>query len=295
MLRQQRDVRAGRRGELGLTDRHRRRHHGAAASPQRPHGPAARRFDLAPPLGGDEWAGPGESRVGYGEYNQRHLMNRWADFIEAGPSRRPTSVSAPEDGTVPSDRAHPHHLRRQPLGARATPAVPVGDPLPFSDPVHLAAHQWLVDEAYLLDRQDLERWLARMTEDVHYFMPIRVTTSQGAPTTPPGGWRTSTRTSTPWSAGSPGCAPSTPGPRTRPHGCATTCPTCAPSRPTCPVRSSWNRRYCSSAAVATSTSRPVSAGRSDVLRSVDGAWRLARRHITVDESVLRTQNLAVFL
>ena len=42
---------------------------------------------LAPALGGDEWAGPGESRVGYGEYNQRHLMNRWADLIEAGPAR----------------------------------------------------------------------------------------------------------------------------------------------------------------------------------------------------------------
>ena len=42
---------------------------------------------IAPALGDDEWAGPGESRIGYGEYNQRHLMNRWADLIEAGPLR----------------------------------------------------------------------------------------------------------------------------------------------------------------------------------------------------------------
>ncbi|TDB88311.1 aromatic ring-hydroxylating dioxygenase subunit alpha [Actinomadura sp. 7K534] len=42
---------------------------------------------IAPALGDDEWAGPGESRIGYGEYNQRHLMNRWADLIEAGPVR----------------------------------------------------------------------------------------------------------------------------------------------------------------------------------------------------------------
>lgn len=40
---------------------------------------------IAPALGPDEWAGPGESRIGYGEYNQRHLMNMWADQIEAGP------------------------------------------------------------------------------------------------------------------------------------------------------------------------------------------------------------------
>jgi 3-phenylpropionate/cinnamic acid dioxygenase small subunit len=39
----------------------------------------------------------------------------------------------------------------------------------------------------------------------------------------------------------------------------------------------------------------VSAERRDVLRRVDGTLRLARRDITVDEAVLRTQNLAIFL
>lgn len=39
----------------------------------------------------------------------------------------------------------------------------------------------------------------------------------------------------------------------------------------------------------------LSAGRSDVLRRVDGRLKLARRELAVDESVLRTQNLAVFL
>jgi 3-phenylpropionate/cinnamic acid dioxygenase small subunit len=39
----------------------------------------------------------------------------------------------------------------------------------------------------------------------------------------------------------------------------------------------------------------VSAGRTDLLRRTDGGWLLARRHIAVDESVLRTQNLAIFL
>jgi phthalate 3,4-dioxygenase beta subunit len=39
----------------------------------------------------------------------------------------------------------------------------------------------------------------------------------------------------------------------------------------------------------------VSAGRRDVLRRVDEALKLARRDIAVDESVLRMQNLAVFL
>lgn len=39
----------------------------------------------------------------------------------------------------------------------------------------------------------------------------------------------------------------------------------------------------------------VSAQRRDVLRKVGSLLRLARRDITVDESVLRTQNLAIFL
>jgi hypothetical protein len=39
----------------------------------------------------------------------------------------------------------------------------------------------------------------------------------------------------------------------------------------------------------------VSAERADLLRRDGGRLRLARREIVVDEAVLRTQNLAVFL
>lgn len=39
----------------------------------------------------------------------------------------------------------------------------------------------------------------------------------------------------------------------------------------------------------------VSCGREDLLRLTDQGWKLARRTIHLDESVLRMQNLAVFL
>ncbi len=39
----------------------------------------------------------------------------------------------------------------------------------------------------------------------------------------------------------------------------------------------------------------LSAQRTDLLRRVGGALRIARREVLLDESVLRTQNLAVFL
>ena len=38
--------------------------------------------------------------------------------------------------------------------------------LPFSHPMHLAAHQFLVEEAYVLDRRDFDTWLSMMTPDV---------------------------------------------------------------------------------------------------------------------------------
>ena len=182
------------------------------------------------------------------------------------------------------------------LGRRATPAAPVGDPLPFSDPVHLAAHQWLVEETYLLDRQDLDRWLDRMTEDVHYFMPIRVTTSLGS------GYDTVRRmahfdedryslerriarlgTGHAWTEDPPS--------RLRHH--LSNVRTFATDVPGEILVESAVLLFRSRGDVGEPSL--VSAGRSDVLRDVGGTWRLARRHITVDESVLRTQNLAVFL
>jgi phthalate 3,4-dioxygenase subunit beta len=39
----------------------------------------------------------------------------------------------------------------------------------------------------------------------------------------------------------------------------------------------------------------LSCGREDLLREADGQWQLARRIIFIDESVIRMQNLAVFL
>jgi 3-phenylpropionate/cinnamic acid dioxygenase small subunit len=39
----------------------------------------------------------------------------------------------------------------------------------------------------------------------------------------------------------------------------------------------------------------LSCGREDLLRWCDDRWKLARRTIIADESVLRMQNLAVFL
>ncbi|MGY0063484.1 Rieske 2Fe-2S domain-containing protein [Streptomyces sp. LZ34] len=45
---------------------------------------------VVPPLAAEQYAGPGHAYVGYGEYNQRHLLERWADHLErpAAPVRQ---------------------------------------------------------------------------------------------------------------------------------------------------------------------------------------------------------------
>ena len=38
--------------------------------------------NVVPALTPEQFSGPGEAYVGYGEYNQRHLLTRWAEHLE---------------------------------------------------------------------------------------------------------------------------------------------------------------------------------------------------------------------
>ena len=168
-------------------------------------------------------------------------------------------------------------------------------PLPYGDPAHLAAHQFLVEEAALLDAADYAGWLDLLCEDIRYVMPVRVTTARGA------GFDSLAdmghfdenmyalrkrvqrlATDHAWTEDPPS--------RTR-HFVTN-------------VRTFRHRtselRVESSLLLFRSrgdTREPdlISAGRTDLLRETGDGLKLARREITVDESVLRTQNLAVFL
>ncbi|MGB3442779.1 MAG: 3-phenylpropionate/cinnamic acid dioxygenase subunit beta [Actinophytocola sp.] len=171
-----------------------------------------------------------------------------------------------------------------------------GATLPFDDPRHLLAHRWLVDEAYLLDAQDYATWLDLLTDDIHYFMPVRVTTALGA------GFDTARdmahfdedkyslsrrvarfATEHAWTEDPPS--------RLRHH--LSLVRTFATGSPDELVVDSAVLLFRSRGDVREPAI--VSAGREDLLRSTPEGWRLARRTIMVDESVLRIQNLAVFL
>ncbi len=170
--------------------------------------------------------------------------------------------------------------------------------VPFDDPRHFLAHHFLVEEAAVLDAQDWDRWLELLHPDIRYVMPVRVTTAVGA------GWDERAdmahfdedhyslskrverlKTEHAWTEDPPS--------RTR-HLVTNvrTMPTDTDDHADIRV-SSYVLLFRSRG-----DTRPpeiVSAARRDVLTRLDGHWRLRHRHLTVDEAVLRTQNLAIFL
>jgi phthalate 3,4-dioxygenase beta subunit len=173
--------------------------------------------------------------------------------------------------------------------------VSAGRPLPYGDPDHLAAHQFLVEEAALLDAADYAGWLDLLCEDIRYLMPVRVTTARGA------GFDSLAdmghfdedmyalrkrvqrlATDHAW----------TEDPPSRTRHFVTNVRT---------FRAAASELHVQSALLLfrsrgdTREADLISAGRTDLLRATADGLRLARREITVDESVLRTQNLAVFL
>jgi phthalate 3,4-dioxygenase subunit beta len=173
--------------------------------------------------------------------------------------------------------------------------VTAGRPLPYSDPGHQAAHQFLVEEAVLLDAADYAGWLELLCEDIRYVMPVRVTTARGAgfdALADMGHFDENLyalrkrvqrlATDHAWTEDPPSRTRHfVSNVRTFRHG-------------------DIELRVESSLLLFRSRgdTRPpdlLSAGRTDILREAGDGYRLARREIVVDESVLRTQNLAVFL
>jgi phthalate 3,4-dioxygenase subunit beta len=199
----------------------------------------------------------------------------------------PADTAPPSVGTLSS---------RSVLGGHASRVQRVGTTLPFADERHLQAHQWLVDEAWLLDAQAYEQWLELLTDDIHYLMPVRVTTALGAGfDTSPGmahfdedKYSLSRRvarflTEHAWTEDPPS--------RLRHH--LSNVRTFATATPDHLIVDSATLLFRNRGDVHAGSL--VSAGREDLLRRTPEGWKLARRTILVDDSVMRMQNLAIFL
>ena len=188
------------------------------------------------------------------------------------------------------------HSARSVLGGHASRVQRTGHSLPFGDERHLIAHQWLVDEAWMLDAQAYAEWLELLTDDIHYLMPVRVTTALGAGyDTSPGmahfdenKYSLSRRvarflTEHAWTEDPPS--------RLRHH--LSNVRTFATVLEDHLVVESATLLFRNRGDVREGSF--VSAGREDLLRRTPKGWKLARRTILVDDSVMRMQNLAIFL
>ncbi|TFV91513.1 3-phenylpropionate/cinnamic acid dioxygenase subunit beta [Blastococcus sp. CT_GayMR16] len=182
------------------------------------------------------------------------------------------------------------------LGGGASRLRRAGPSVSFGDERHQTAHRWLVDEAWLLDLQSYDEWLALLTDDIHYLMPVRVTTALGAGyDTSPGmahfdedKYSLSRRvarfqTEHAWTEDPPS--------RLRHH--LSNVRTFATEDADHLVVESATLLFRSRGDVREGSL--VSAGREDLLRRTPEGWKLARRTILVDDSVIRMQNLAIFL
>lgn len=186
--------------------------------------------------------------------------------------------------------------RKSVLGEHASPFQRVGASVPFADERHLTAHKWLVDETWLFDAQAYQEWLDLLTDDIHYLMPVRVTTalSTGYNTSPgmahfdEDKYSLSRRvarfaTEHAWTEDPPS--------RLRHH--LSNVRTFASEDADHLVVESATLLFRSRGDVREGAL--ISAGREDLLRQTDDGWKLARRTIIVDDSVIRMQNLAIFL
>lgn len=165
----------------------------------------------------------------------------------------------------------------------------------MAEPLYHEIEQWLYREAELLDTGRLSEWLELLTDDVTYTMPVRVNRERGQSgiamdlqhfaddrqTLQLRVDRLNTEFA--WAEDPPS--------RTR-HFVTNVRVYPTANADEVEVRSYLllyrNRREWTGADL-------LSGERQDLLRRVDGAWRLARRLIVVDQSTLGMMNLSVLL
>jgi phthalate 3,4-dioxygenase subunit beta len=168
--------------------------------------------------------------------------------------------------------------------------------IPYTNNTHQEVHQFLVCEAELLDSRRYQDWLNLFTEDIVYRMPVRVTrahTLEGSILHDMDHFDEDLyslkkrvqrfETEHAWTEDPPS--------RTRHF---------VTNVRVYPGEGDGEYRVKSYVLMFRSrgdTRDPdfLSAERTDLLRRSDGGFKISNREILVDESVLRTQNLAVFL
>lgn len=168
--------------------------------------------------------------------------------------------------------------------------------LPFTDERHIHAQEFMVWEAELLDNRRYRDWLALLTEDVLYRMPVRITAAHSLEDSVLHGMdhfnedrysleKRVERFETEHAF--------TEDPPSRTRHFVTNLRTRLGDADDELVAQTYVLVFRSRLDVREPSW--LAGERTDLLRRDGAGLRLARRDILIDESVLRTQNLAVFL
>ncbi len=157
-------------------------------------------------------------------------------------------------------------------------------------------NEFLMREAELLDNRQFTEWLALLTEDIFYHMPIRVTrdNNEKSQDLSDGAWLSENRKSLEMRIKrltTKGALSEEPPSRTR-HFVSNIRVRSGSQENEVEINSNlllYRTRGDSSHYDL------FSAERKDVLRRINGNWKLARRDILLDQTVLGAQDLSVFL
>lgn len=168
--------------------------------------------------------------------------------------------------------------------------------LRFTDERHQLAHHFLVEEAAMLDAHDFDGWLGLLTDDIRYRMPVRLTSPRSSGRERPSSMDhlDEDRYSLAMRVARLGTDHAwTEDPRSRIRHLVT-------NVRTFPGEVDGELEVESSVLLFrsrgdTRAAEIVCAQRIDRLREVGDETLLAARLVLVEEAVLRTQNLAIFL
>lgn len=173
---------------------------------------------------------------------------------------------------------------------------PAGSALPFSSEAFHDVYGWLLDEAELLDQRRHREWIELLADDITYRVPVRVTTGQDLDTSLLADMahfdedlyslrKRVDRFDTEYAW--------TEDPPSRTRRFVTNIRAFAGASDDLLVARSYILLFRSRGDIRDADF--LSGARRDVLRRGDDGLRLVERVVALDESVLHTQNLAVFL
>ncbi len=175
-------------------------------------------------------------------------------------------------------------------------AIELGAEVPYGSPIYNEVMGWLIKESYLLDHDRFDDWVAMLAEDLRYTAPVRRTVwrRQGLGYDDTVGHFDDDYASIKMRvlrlAGETAWAEDPPSRVRRNVGNAIVNETSNPGEYAVmsnlvALRNRWD----------SDTFDIISCGREDLLRRDGATFSLARRRILVDQALLGTPNLAIFL